>query len=206
MCFLAVSDAAWANASEKFSQAGYMIAGIHKNMLQDRWADFSLLRWKSYKQDRRTPSTLGAELYALSRSMAETRWVRSIWLEATQPTYRIQEDTKWEQLVPICAVVDNKPLFDHARSTHNHSVKDKRHAIEMLIVKEDLRAHNIHLRWVATYHMISDVLTKLGVSDWLITQVASWGKFVLIEDQSLKPQHDRVKEVKGNKENYFGDV
>ena len=57
----------------------------------------------------------------------------------------------------MCAIVDNKPLFDHANSKNNTNIKDKRHAIEMLIVKEDLRAHNIHLCPVVTYQMLGDI-------------------------------------------------
>ena len=86
ICFLAVSDAAWANAPSLCSQAGYMVAAVDKKIMSNCWSDFSLLRWKSYKQDRRAPSTLGAELIALSRAIAETRWIRSMWHEAVNYT------------------------------------------------------------------------------------------------------------------------
>ena len=199
--FMAVSDAAWANADEKFSQAGYMVAAIDKRMMHDVWATFSLLRWKSYKQDRRTPSTLGAELFALSRAMAETRWMRSMWCEAVYMEYTVKEDEVWEKKVPILAIVDNKPLFDHTKAGNNTNIKDKRHAIEMLIVKEDLRTHHIHLRWVATYQMLGDVLTKRGVSVGLLNKIMEWGKFVIVEDNDL--QSSKNQSVK---KNYFGDV
>ena len=200
VCFMAVSDAAWANASGKFSQAGYMVAAVDKQLMNDVWADFSLLRWKSYKQDRRTPSTLGAELYALSRALAETRWMRSMWCEAVFHEYQIKENEVWEKKVPMCAIVDNKPLFDHANSKNNTNIKDKRHAIEMLIVKEDLRAHNIHLRWVATYQMLGDILTKRGVPVGLIAKIMDWGKFIIAEDESIPRNHQKCNR------NYFGDV
>ena len=201
LCFLAVSDAAWANALDRFSQAGYMIAAVDNQIMRDVWADFSLLRWKSFKQDPRTPSTLGAELYALSRSLAEARWMRSMWLEAVNHEDSIREDEKWEKQTPVCAIVDNKPLYDHANSKNNTSIKDKRHAIEMLIVKEDLRAHNIHLRWVATYQMIGDILTKIGVPVGLISKIMDWGKFVIVEDESIRPRNHQ----KCNR-NYFREV
>ena len=198
--FLSVSDAAWANADQLCSQAGYMIAVVDKKIMRDVWADLSLLRWKSYKQDRKTPSTLGAELFALSRSLAETRWMRSMWMEANYADYKISEDSMWDERIPICAIVDNKPLFDHTNSSHNTNIKDKRHAIEMLIVKDDLRAHNIHLRWVATYQMIGDILTKRGVPVDLLFRVLDWGKFVVIEDKSMGRKTERVKG------NYFRGV
>ena len=64
----------------------------------------------------------------------------------------------------MCAIVDKKPLYDHAKSINGNNIKDKRHAIQMLIVKEDLRTHNIHVRRVVTFQMLGDVLTKRGVS------------------------------------------
>lgn len=201
MCFMAVSDAAWANASEKFSQAGYMVAAVDKKMMHDVWATFSLLRWKSYKQDRRTPSTLGAELFALSRALAETRWMRSMWCEAMFAEYSVKEDDVWEKKVPILAIVDNKPLFDHTRAGNNTNIRDKRHAIEMLIVKEDLSTHHIHLRWVATYQMLGDILTKKGVSVSLLGKIMEWGKFIIVEDNDLLPRNGQSV-----KKNYFGDV
>ena len=72
VCFTAVSDAAWANAPGKFSQAGYMVAAVDKQLMNDVWEDFSLLRWKSYKQDCRTPSTLKV----LSCMLFRGRWLR----------------------------------------------------------------------------------------------------------------------------------
>lgn len=201
MCFMAVSDAAWANASEKFSQAGYMVAAADKKMMHDVWATFSLLRWKSYKQDRRTPSTLGAELFALSRALAETRWMRSMWCEAMFAEYTVKEDDVWEKKVPILAIVDNKPLFDHTRAGNNTNIRDKRHAIEMLIVKEDLSTHHIHLRWIATYQMLGDILTKRGVSVSLLSKIMDWGKFIIVEDNDMLPRKGQSV-----KKNYFGDV
>lgn len=58
----------------------------------------------------------------------------------------------------------------------------------MLIVKDDVRAHNIQLRWVATCQMLGDILTKRGVSCDLLLRVLSWGKFIIIEDESINPR------------------
>ena len=55
VCFMAIFDAAWPNAPGLFSQAGCMIAAMDKRIMKNTWGEFSLLRWKSFKQDRRTP-------------------------------------------------------------------------------------------------------------------------------------------------------
>ena len=84
---------------------------------------------------------------------------------------------------------------------NGNNIKDKRHAIEMLIVKEDLRTRNIHVRWVVTFQMLGDVLTKRGVSVDLLLKVLNWSMFTIIEDKSIRPKNQQ-----GVKENYFGSV
>ena len=95
--------------------------------------------------------------------------------------------------------MDNKLLFDHTRATHNHNIGDKRSATEMLIVKEDVQKRNVSVRWVATYQMVGDILTKIGVSPNLLTRVLDWGQFVLVQDASIRPERSTNK-------NYFGCV
>jgi valyl-tRNA synthetase len=77
-----------------------------------------------------------------------------MWIETNYSDYKISKDSKWDEKIPIYTILDNKPLFDHTNSNHNTNIKDKRHAIEMFIVKDDLRVHCVYLRWVVTYQMI----------------------------------------------------
>ena len=88
---------------------------------------------------------------------------------------------------PICTVVDNKPLFN-TKSTYNTNIRDKRHALEIFIVKDAL-----HLRWVATYHMLGDILTKRSVSPGLLLRVLDWGKFLIVEDESISRSSEKIK-------------
>ena len=60
---------------------------------------------------------------------------------------------------------------------------------------------NIHMRWVATYQMLGDILTKRGVSADLLMKVLNWGMFTVIEDKSIRPKNQQ-----GVKRNYFGGV
>ena len=123
--FCVLTDAAWANAAGYCSQAGYMIAGCDSRLAAGEWGTFSILRWRSFKQDRQTHSTLGAELLALSRGLAEARWVRSMWCEAINAEYKLEEDHQWSTAVPLTAVIDCKPVYDHAKGS-TVSLRDKR--------------------------------------------------------------------------------
>lgn len=185
MQFCVLTDAAWANATGFCSQAGYMVAGCDERLANGQWGTFSILRWKSFKQDRQTHSTLGAELLALSRGLAEARWIRSMWCEAVYHDYTLDDDGKWSNAIPLTAVIDCKPVYDHAGSS-TVSLKDKRMAIEMLLLKRDIQQYGIKLRWMATSQMIVDVLTKKGAPMNLFRKVLREGSFILVEDEAVK--------------------
>ena len=55
-------------------------------------------------------------------------------------------------------------------------------AIEMLLVKHDIKEHGIELKWVATKQMIVDVLTKVGAPVSLFLRVLREACFILNED------------------------
>ena len=80
--FVAISDASWSNNDDLKTQAGFMTMAANKELKNEVWAAASPLRWKSYKLERRTQSTLGAELMAIARAVAEANWMRSLWAEA----------------------------------------------------------------------------------------------------------------------------
>ncbi|CAE7790061.1 RE1, partial [Symbiodinium necroappetens] len=101
------------------------------------------------------------------------------WLD-----YELRQDHVWSCKIPITAVIDCKPVFDHV-SGPMISVKDKRVAIEMMLVKEDIAAYNISLRWMATKQMIVDVLTKRGAPMGLFRKVLQRAEFILIEDEEV---------------------
>ena len=75
------------------------------------------------------------------------------------------------------------------------SVKDKRVAIEMMLVKEDIASYGISLRWMATKQMIVDVLTKRGAPMGLFRSVLQKAEFVLTEDEEVARITAKRKDV-----------
>ncbi|CAE7519486.1 zdhhc15, partial [Symbiodinium sp. CCMP2456] len=139
--------------------------------------------WCSLLQQRVNSATV-ADLIEVNKLVCLTHdncsahvWIRSIpvsdvqfvmlsdaaWANAqglcSQAGYMI--DSHWSNQLPITAVIDCKPVYDHTQSS-TVAVKDKRMAIEMLLVKSDMAKHQVSLRWMATKQMIVDVLTKKG--------------------------------------------
>ena len=62
------------------------------------------------------------------------------------------------------------------------TIKDKRMAIEMLLVKRDVARDNVQVRWLQTDHMLVDGLTKLGVKMDLLRKVLQMNTMRLTED------------------------
>ena len=176
--FLVASDASWANTENLTSQAGYMVCFSEKKINDGLVAKFSPLRWKSYKQDRHTQSTLGAELMGLSRAIAEAEWLRSLMAEAMHEQHDMARDKEFREKIPMTVTIDNKPIFDHTCGD-GVVVKDKRMAIEMLIVRRDIRLNNITLRWVETKQMLVDCLTKPTASAEFLLRCLREGKYAV---------------------------
>ena len=89
----------------------------------------------------------------LSRTIAESKWIRSLWTEAMEPGYSLKEDLMWCSRTPITISVDSRPVFDHLNG-QLMTIKDKRMAIEMLLVKRDVLKQNVNVKWLPTDHEV----------------------------------------------------
>ena len=185
-CVLVTSDASWANCDDLSSQAAYMVLFAEENIDHDQWAQVSPLRWKSWKLERKTQSTLGAELMGVSRSLAEGDWIRSLLAESLQYDYCLKEDQSRRQMFKMISVTDNKPIYDHVQGD-GIVVRDKRMAIDMLVVRKDLKSQGVKLRWVDTRQMLVDSLTKMSADPSFLLFVLRFGRYICIqEDISLQ--------------------
>ena len=73
----------------------------------------------------------------MSRAIAEAKWMRSMWTEITCQNYTLESDGLRSLGTPITLMIDSKPAYDHLHG-QAMSIKDKRLAIEMLLVKQDV--------------------------------------------------------------------
>ena len=159
-----------------WSDASFANAATDLGLRKARWAPISPWRWRSFKQDRQVASTLGAELLTLSRAIAEAKWVRSMWTKATSVSYTLESDKERTLKMPITVCIDSRPAYDHLNG-QVMTIKDKRLAIEMLLVKQD--------RWLPTGQMLVDGLTKLGAPMELLRRVLKEGRMILVENDEV---------------------
>ena len=188
------SDASWGNATDLKSQAGYMIFLADENLRSESWSSVSPLRWKSYKLDRATQSTLGSELMAAARAVSEGNWMRSLFAEARYYDYDMTMDKEFRQRLAMLVTIDNKPVYDH---THGDGVvvKDKRLAIDMLLFRKDMKESNTTLRWIDTRQMVSDVLTKTSASPDFLFYVLKFGEYIVVKETKTLEWRLREREL-----------
>ena len=121
-----------------------------------------------------------------ARAIAECDWLRSMFAEIRFPQYQMEEDKQWRERMSMMIVVDNKPMYDHVQG-EGVIIKDKRIAIDMLLLRRDLLATNATMRWIDTRQMLSDAMTKVNANVDFLLFVLRFGRFVVVREcQSLE--------------------
>ena len=152
----------------------------------------SVTSWKSSRLKRKTVNTLSAECQSLIQGIGQIHWHRYLLLEilGTDMT-----DRDWEErltAIPYVAVVDSKSLYDcMSKLVCTYSqVDDKRTAIDIAILKDDLNRTGGHLRWIEGSNMVTDPLTKRMNGEFL-RGVCNQGHWALnSKGHSMLQQHE----------------
>ena len=145
------------------SQAGYILFFYDVHM-ETKPGDYriSVFHWKSFKLKRQTVNTLSAETQSMVAGVGGVHWQRFMLLESRGYVIGGQG---WEEKLaelPFIAVTDSKSLYDTMSKCSNPAtqVEDKRTAIDITILKNDMRRSKGQVRWIPGSVMISDALTK----------------------------------------------
>ena len=184
------SDTMEAKISDRFlqqartsSQAGYILFFYDVRMeTQSKDHRISLIHWKSYKLKRLTVNTLSAETQAMVAGVGGVHWQRFMLMESMGHTIG---GPGWEEqlsCLPFIAVTDSKSLYDTMSKCSNPAtqVEDKRTAIDIAILKNDMRRSKGQVRWIPGTVMISDALTKKMSSQGL-KELLEHGRWSLCE-------------------------
>ena len=73
----------------------------------------------------------------------------------------LREWREQENLPPLISVTDSKGNYDHLHSETVGPSEDRRGAIDLAIIREDLSRPQMFLRWVDGKVQVADALTKL---------------------------------------------
>ncbi|CAE7244986.1 GIP, partial [Symbiodinium sp. CCMP2456] len=85
------SDAGFANAGANGTQAGYLLAFVHRRLDRDQESNWSPFCWKSYKMARVVASTLAGEAQAFASASGLAEWVSLMTYEAVHGAIDLRE-------------------------------------------------------------------------------------------------------------------
>ena len=94
----------------------------------------------------------------------------------------------------IVLSIDSRPAYDHLHG-QVMTIKDKRLAIEMLLMKQDIGSENVLVKWFPTDLMLVDGLTKLGAPMMLLRRVLREGRVILHENDEMTKWRANLKET-----------
>ena len=153
------TDAAFGNATRQGTQAGYVIAMVHRQAAQDAQSLWSPLVWRSYRLKRVVSATLAGESQALGDGLGHLEWLACLWGEALDHNFEPNKREGTLQRTPSLAVIDCKSCYDNVMGAGDPA-KDKRTAIDLVVVREALARIGTTLRWAPNPRQLADGLTK----------------------------------------------
>jgi len=90
---------------------------------------------------------------------------REDWRKSIAPFVTVlREECQLKERLEQCSVTDAKSLFDAVSNENSSSKKDRRTAIELAIILENLRRSKSSVRWSPHPRMVADVLTKDNIA------------------------------------------
>eukprot|EP00439_Symbiodinium_sp_Y106_P057908 s106_g8.t1 len=152
--FVTYTDSSFANAGVK-SQFGVCVF-LTAPSVADRVEKASLVDWKSARSARVCRSTLAAEASAADEGCDRATFANLCLSElfTGEPAFKVHP-----QFLNL-QVTDAKSLYDTVIA-ENPSVSDKRSLVNIRSVQQSVKPQDF--RWVPTFLMLADALTKL---DW----------------------------------------
>ena len=196
VCICMHSDAAWSNAKEDRTQAGYFLAFSDKTLLENKSACWSPFHWRSYRLHRVVPSTLGGEAQAFSTASATAEWTALLLAEARSGPFDLRQRHHQLRQVPIVGITDCKSLYDHLHSLSSLSgVQDKRVCIDIAVTKQSIQNRGLVVRWCPSELMVCDALTKdkADPAD-LLRAILELGTYELTEEAQVLKTKKQVRE------------
>ena len=198
-----ITDASFGNDGFH-SQGGQMIIAHEEGLKEGLKVKTNLLWWRSAKLQRVVNSTLAAETQSLSKGMGDLLWMKVLFRELLEekfnmydwPAILAKEDvvalatSENGELQQCLAIVDAKSLFDYL-SKQTIGGQDKRTAIEIQIIRQELTALNGEIRWIDHPAMVADCLTKVkGSTEPLFSMLKSGWFCIAAEEEHLKRRKD----------------
>ena len=137
ICLVSYGDASGGGIHAEQAQTGYVIMFADMSLLAGLASAVSRLSWRSHSVKRFVTSASAAEVMGLSEAFAQGDWVRALWSDMVLGL----SPHEWrgrEEVPPLISVTDAKGNYDHLRNETIGPNEDKRSAIDLAIIRENL--------------------------------------------------------------------
>ena len=170
------ADSSFANIDDIHSQFGLLIGATHRaeEVVAGDFSQCLLLGWGSGKVRRVVRSTLAAEGYATTEGIETTWWHRYLMAEMVDPTLPLKSVEVAAAKRRSLVLSDSASIVSTAKSDKGGGNTDKRFKIVVAMLREAVaKGQGVELRWVPTWSMVADPLTKVMEATPLLALMAA---------------------------------
>ena len=153
-------------------------------------------------------SILACEASSAARAFDRGVYVRTMWFEIehgwaqmwnrARETRTNSNQEEWNRMckaIPFCLGTDCKSLYDVC--TKNGSMPEERRVVlDLLDVRESIETVGDQIRWIPTYHMLVDCMTKTMPPDAMIGYMKSM-EYAFKYDDVIKETKREIAKLRG---------
>ena len=155
-------DAAHAVRHDMTSQGGFLAMLTPAAAFEGKETSYHVLDWKNFKLPRVARSSLLAEAQAGSQVADAAEFICRFWTRMLRPDLPLREIFQQKSELRPTLITDAKALFDSFHRDGYSSVTDKRTALEVLVLKEQMLALGGGMKWISLERQFADSLTKMS--------------------------------------------
>ena len=171
VAYVCFSDAAFGVRKDNASQGGYIIVAAPVSVLEGAAVPYNVISWRSFKLQRVCRSSLAAEAQACATALDELMMLKTIISMMIDPSRDPRSPATARMHGRSALVIDAKALYDAIKKPGFSSQQDKRAAIEILCIQQEIEALNCELRWVSSERMLGDGATKISARQAMADQM-----------------------------------
>ena len=160
ICLVSYGDASGGGIHAEQAQTGYVIMFADMSLLAGLTSPVTPVSWRSHSVKRFVASASAAEVVGLSEAFAQGGWVRALWSEMVLGL----SPHEWrgrKEVTPLISVTDSKGSYDYLCSGTVSPSEDRRSAIDLAIILENLSRPRMFLRWIDDKAQVADAPTRL---------------------------------------------
>ena len=157
---MSYGDASGGDIYAEQAQTGYVIMFADMSLLAGLASPVTAVSWRSHSVKRFVASASAAEVMGLSEACAQGDWVCALWgdmvLGLSPHEWRGRKDVP-----PLISVTDSKGSYEYSCSGSVSPSEDRRSAIDLAIIRENLSRPRMFLRWIDGKAQVADAPTRL---------------------------------------------